>query len=163
MLSYKQTLTIMELIFLITFMLVAPRASAQTIYSGAAFQEVGLPAGTLWTVICNGTQYNSMTNEITIKLAPGMYNFSIASVSGYAASPQSGEVKAYLDPIKLTTITFSATVPEFSVKTWVLVSVFLIVTVSTAILRKLRSGHRGYAVEMHEMRQASVILSFEFD
>jgi len=60
---------------------------AQSIYSGAAFQEVGLPSGTIWTSVCKGTQHNSKTNIIAIKYPPGTYNFSVLAVSGYTASP----------------------------------------------------------------------------
>jgi hypothetical protein len=129
MVNCKKSLSATELILLLVLMLTFARASAQTIYSGAAFQEVGLPSGTLWIVVCNGTQYNSTTNIITITLPPGTYNFSVPSVTGYTGSPQSGNVTAYLDPIKLTTIAFSATLPEFEVNLVVIVFALLVVTV----------------------------------
>ncbi len=83
-------------------------AVAQVTYSGAAFQETGLPNGTLWTVNCNGT-HQSTTPYITISLSPGTYDFFVPDIPGYTVSPQSGTVTAIIDPIKLTTITFTPT------------------------------------------------------
>jgi hypothetical protein len=164
MMNCKKTLSATELILLLALMLTVAKASAQTIYSGAAFQEVGLPSGTLWIVVYNGTQYNSTTNIITIALPLGTYNFSVPAVPGYTASPQSGNVTAYLDPIKLTTITFSATLPEFAVNSWVLAFALLIVAVSVAVLTKLKRTRRGqnFDARSYAKQAASVISSFEF-
>ncbi len=83
-------------------------AVAQVTYSGAAFEETGLPNGTLWTVNCNGT-YQSTTPFITISLSPGTYDFFVSDIPGYTVSPQSGTVTAIIDPIRLTAITFTPT------------------------------------------------------
>ena len=83
-------------------LLVLAAVPAQVVNSGVAFQETGLPLGTPWAVVCNGTQYNSTTTYITISVPPGVYNFSVLQVAGYTASPQSGNVTAIIDPIRLT-------------------------------------------------------------
>jgi hypothetical protein len=59
--------------------------------------------------------YQSTTPTISISLPVGTYNFSVVDISGYNASPKSGNVTAILDPIKLTTITFSPSIPEFNI------------------------------------------------
>jgi hypothetical protein len=88
---------------------------AQVMYSGVAFAEAGLPSGTQWSVICNGTSYQTTTSTISISLPVGTYNFSVPDISGYTASPKSGNVAAILDPIKLITISFSPSIPEFNI------------------------------------------------
>jgi len=164
MMNCKKTMSATERILLLALMLTVTEASAQTIYSGAAFQEVGLPSGTLWIVVCNGTQYNSTTKIVTITLPPGTYNFSVTAVPGYTASPQTGNVTAYLDPMKLTTITFSATLPEFAVNPWVWALTILIVAVSSAVLTKLKRTRReqNFVARCYAKQEAWVISLFEF-
>lgn len=128
--------------------------TAQVINSGTAFQEVGLPTGTPWAVMLNGTQYNATENTITISLSPGIYNFSVVPVQGYTADPQSGTVTAYLDPIKITTVTFSSTIPEFTVGTWVLVVVFLLVAAAALTKTTLREHRRRSKITTHASKEA---------
>ena len=103
--------------------------SAQIINSSVAFQETGLPPGTIWGVLCNGTMYTSNSTFISITILPGTYNYSISNVSGYTASPQSGNVTAILDPVKLNVITFTSSVPEFVMNPTVM-SVFALTAIT---------------------------------
>lgn len=110
----KRELLISTVFFLVIAMVLIPvNSHAEAINSGVAFQEIGLPDGTLWAVNCNGQQYQSNTSVISITLPPGTYSFDVASISGYTISPQNGNVTAILDPIKITDITFSTIIPEF--------------------------------------------------
>ncbi len=139
--NYKPWITIC-LVLALASMFGISETTAQVIYSGAAFQETGLPTGTPWAVMLNGTQYNTTSNEITISLSPGTYNFSVVSIQGYTADPQSGTVIAYPDPIRITTITFSSTIPEFTISSWVLACFFLLIWVAvlSKVIHKRRIG-----------------------
>ncbi len=113
-------------------------AFAEIINSGVAFRETGLPTGTNWTVICNGTQYSATSSDITILLPPGTYNFSVPEVSGYTAFPKNGTVTAILDPIKLTAIEFSAPIPELSILPLTFGVFIVAVTVGLLVMKELR-------------------------
>jgi len=54
------------------------------------FHEIGLPNGTKWGVIVNGTTYYSNSSSLTLNLVQGVYNFSILSISGYKSNITSG-------------------------------------------------------------------------
>jgi hypothetical protein len=59
----------------------------------ATFLESGLPAGTPWTVVFNGTVYSSTSNSITIVSTVGAltpYAYSIPTVLNYESSPTRG-------------------------------------------------------------------------
>ena len=116
---------------------------ATPISSGVAFHEVGLPAGTVWSVTCNGTLHSSITPDISISLPPGDCDFSVTPISDYDSSPQSGKVTAALDPIILTTITFSASIPEFSVGSVWFVSLILILIFVTLLVMKTEKQLRN--------------------
>jgi hypothetical protein len=55
--------------------------------------ESGLPAGTTWSVDQDGKSINmsSNTNQIVFYDTNGTYNFTVGAVSGYTASPSSGQ------------------------------------------------------------------------
>ncbi len=52
------------------------------------FTERGLPSGTEWSVILNGTQESSSTSTITFSEPNGQYLFTVAPISGYNAGPE---------------------------------------------------------------------------
>jgi YVTN family beta-propeller protein len=57
------------------------------------FEETGLPSGTSWSVIMNGATNSSATSSIIINdLLNDTYPFTVGTVAGYTASPQSGSV-----------------------------------------------------------------------
>jgi len=57
------------------------------------FTENGLQSGTMWYVnLSNGQSFSSTTNTITFNEPNGTYSYSIATVSGYTASPSSGTI-----------------------------------------------------------------------
>lgn len=55
-----------------------------------SFIEHGLPGGTNWSVNLSGAVQSSTTNTIRFLLPNGSYTFSVASQSGYFASPDTG-------------------------------------------------------------------------
>ena len=55
------------------------------------FTESGLPSGTSWSIVLNGTSISS-TGPITFNEPNGTYTFTVSTVSGYKASPASGTV-----------------------------------------------------------------------
>ncbi|MGC8618514.1 MAG: PEGA domain-containing protein [Thermoplasmata archaeon] len=57
-----------------------------------AFIENGLPAGSLWGLTLNGTTKSSTSSSILFELVNGTYAFSVLSISGYSASPSSGNI-----------------------------------------------------------------------
>ena len=56
------------------------------------FTENGLPAGTTWSVTLAGTSKSSTSTAISFSEGNGTYAFTLGSVSGYDASPSSGNV-----------------------------------------------------------------------
>lgn len=60
---------------------------------GATFDESGLPTGTAWSVSLNTTARGSTSPRISFEnLSNGSYNFAVAPVGGYFASPSSGSL-----------------------------------------------------------------------
>jgi DNA-binding beta-propeller fold protein YncE len=56
------------------------------------FSEVGLPAGTNWSVNLNGSTQHSVTASVNFTEPDGNYTYSIGAVPGYGASPSSGSI-----------------------------------------------------------------------
>ncbi len=55
------------------------------------FNELGLSAGTTWTVVFDSTSYNSNTSTITISgVSSGSHTYTVESVSGYVSVGASG-------------------------------------------------------------------------
>ena len=58
------------------------------------FTESGLPSGTNWTIVFNGTTYTSDSTSISFDVTNGSYPFDVQNVSGYTA-PISGTLNVY--------------------------------------------------------------------
>jgi hypothetical protein len=95
---------------------VTVNGAAQTVpvrftpYSGSyyvTFNETGLASGTSWSVILGGTSATSASTTIAIVEPNGTYSFSVGSVSGYNATPTSGNVVVSGHAVTRT-ITFTA-------------------------------------------------------
>ena len=56
------------------------------------FTESGLPSGTSWSVILNGQSQPSSLKAIFFSEPNGSYAYTVGGVSGYSASPSSGNV-----------------------------------------------------------------------
>lgn len=56
------------------------------------FVESGLPAGTNWSVTFGSTVSSSTTNMIAFTVPNGTYAYTVGAVSGYTATPSSGNV-----------------------------------------------------------------------
>ncbi|AWR98587.1 CARDB domain-containing protein [Metallosphaera hakonensis] len=57
------------------------------------FTEMGLPAGTQWSVEFNGEVESSMTPTITFQVSNGTYTYYVNNVSGFLPNVTSGKVK----------------------------------------------------------------------
>ncbi len=57
------------------------------------FHETGLVSGTNWSVTLHSVTVSSTTSSISFFEANGSYVFSVATVSGYSASPSAGSVQ----------------------------------------------------------------------
>jgi hypothetical protein len=80
-----------------------------------AFVEQGLPASTSWSVTLAGAPMSSTTTSILFTEANGPYSFTVASVTGYSASPNSGSVTVSGAPVtKDITFTPSSAAPPSS-------------------------------------------------
>ncbi len=84
------------------------------------FTESGLPAGTSWSATLNGTLHTSATSTISFNMPNGTYAYSIGIVSGYTASPASGQAAVAGTSVSVS-ISFTATTglsgPEYPI-TW---------------------------------------------
>jgi YVTN family beta-propeller protein len=56
------------------------------------FGETGLPGGTNWSVTIGGATLSSTTSTIAFTESNGTYAYTVGAVSGYTASPSSGNV-----------------------------------------------------------------------
>jgi hypothetical protein len=56
------------------------------------FSESGLPGSTSWSVTFNGTQKTGTGTSLTFTIGNGSWPFSVGAVTGYTASPSSGNV-----------------------------------------------------------------------
>jgi YVTN family beta-propeller protein len=59
---------------------------------GVTFAETGLPSGTAWSVMWNGSPLESNTGLLMVADRNGTFSFSLGSVPGYASSPSNGVV-----------------------------------------------------------------------
>jgi YVTN family beta-propeller protein len=56
------------------------------------FTETGLPSGTTWSFMINGSTISGSTASLTFSLQNGTYPFTVGEVAGYSVNPQSGSV-----------------------------------------------------------------------
>ena len=54
------------------------------------FTESGLPIGTNWSVVVNGTRYGTAGTTIGLSEANGSFPYTVGSVAGYQSAPSSG-------------------------------------------------------------------------
>ncbi len=71
------------------------------------FVATGLPIGTPWAIVFDGVRTNSTGTSLVFQRSNGTYNFSVAPVSQFRASPASGSVSVNGTASTLT-ITYSA-------------------------------------------------------
>jgi hypothetical protein len=62
------------------------------VYYALSFQEVGLAAGTIWTMVAAGTQSSSNSSTMEFQVHNGTYNYVPGAVPGYLAYGGSGVV-----------------------------------------------------------------------
>ncbi|MCI4348739.1 MAG: YncE family protein [Thermoplasmata archaeon] len=72
------------------------------------FREMGLAAGTDWSVRFNGTSNHSTTNSIGFTATNGSYPYVLGTLSGYRGAPSAGTVVVIGAP-RTVSITFNAT------------------------------------------------------
>lgn len=70
------------------------------------FTESGLPTSTSWSVTLQGSLQSSTTSAITFDEMNGSYPYTVGTVSGYTATPSSGNVPVSGGPA-FVTITFT--------------------------------------------------------
>ena len=68
--------------------------------------ETGLPAGTLWQYIANGTLQRTTGTSITVLMPYGDYPYEIVAPPGYFATPSSGTITVVNGAVTLN-VTFS--------------------------------------------------------
>ncbi len=71
-----------------------------------AFQESGLPSGTNWSVLVNGTLTYSTSTSISFAEPNGSYTFSIGAADGYLPTPASGPITVAGAPVS-TSVSFA--------------------------------------------------------
>jgi hypothetical protein len=87
-------------------------ASVNVVWTAAeypvAFTETGLPTGTGWSVNCNGISVSGVNSTHLFNETNGTCAYTVGSVTGFIASPDSGSVTVAGSPISVT-ITFTPT------------------------------------------------------
>ncbi|MCW4005184.1 MAG: hypothetical protein NWF04_01090 [Candidatus Bathyarchaeota archaeon] len=71
---------------------VVVQSSSSAVYN-VAFEQVGLPLGTEWSVHCGGQSLSSTTSTVSFSLWSGSFSYSVEVPSGYSATPSSGTVE----------------------------------------------------------------------
>jgi YVTN family beta-propeller protein len=72
--------------------------------------ELGLPSGTSWAVIINGTRESSTTNSIEFNEPNGSFKYAIAAEPGYVSSPSTGQISVAGAAVSLQ-VNFSIPIP----------------------------------------------------
>jgi hypothetical protein len=83
--------------------------SAATQYF-VTFVETGLPTGTNWTVILNGTPQYTFGSSMNFSEADGEYLFTVGGVAGYTVNPE-GNVTVNGGPVKVPVVFSSTSAP----------------------------------------------------
>jgi hypothetical protein len=89
----------------ITFTAVTP---VKTTYA-VTFTESGLPSGTSWGIVFNGTQKTSTSTTVDFMIVNGSYSFTVIGTAGYTPSPTSGQVTVAGAAKTVPTIAFAVT------------------------------------------------------
>jgi YVTN family beta-propeller protein len=130
------------------------------------FRESGLPGATNWSVILNLTPQVSNTTSITFQVANGSYSFIVNTVTGYSASPASGNVTIRAGPQTIT-ITFSPPIKPSSSGSssgipwwvWAAIAVAIVAVVAVVVMvmrrRPPRPSVRPYSTEGQSPSQTS--------
>jgi hypothetical protein len=79
------------------------------LYFPLTFTETGLPSGTLFSVVVNGTTYSSANGSIVLKVHNGTISYSVGSITDYTMAPASGSF-AMPYSAKTISIAFTSTV-----------------------------------------------------
>jgi YVTN family beta-propeller protein len=110
---------------------------------GVTFQESGLAAGTPWSVTLGGTTKRSSNASLMFLETNGTYAYTLGTVSGYVATPPSGNALVS-GAATVVTVMFSSTAPTPLALFWV--SVILVVIAAAAavafVLWRRRSRDR---------------------
>ncbi|MCL5786524.1 MAG: hypothetical protein M1151_07680 [Candidatus Thermoplasmatota archaeon] len=114
-----------------------PVTKTATKYS-VTFTETGLPSGTSWYVILNGTNESSTSSTITFQVVNGTYSFTVGKVGNYITSPASGSINVKGSNVSKS-ITFSQPAQPISLITFVAIgAVVAIVVVALIVFLKRR-------------------------
>ncbi|MCL4447797.1 MAG: hypothetical protein M1556_01240 [Candidatus Thermoplasmatota archaeon] len=73
------------------------------------FKETGLPSNTLWTITVNNQIYQTTNGSVVITAHNGSFSYTVATESGYKASPSSGTVNLGYSSV-VETIVYASTV-----------------------------------------------------
>jgi thermopsin len=73
------------------------------------FAETGLPTGDSWSVDLNGSTLSGTNASLNASLAFGTYAYTVGAVSGYTASPSSGNASVTAGNLTSVNIVFSPT------------------------------------------------------
>ena len=98
------------------------------------FSETGLPSGTSWSIVLNGTSMSS-SGVITFTEPNGTYTFTVSTASGYRASPASGTItvsgNSVSSSIDWNIVTYPLTITETGISSGASWSTTLIGTTFT--------------------------------
>jgi len=89
------------------------------------FTESGLPSGRFWSVNLSGAISNSTEDTRVFLVTNGTYSYTIGSVSGYKASPSSGNITVNGANVKLV-ITFTPITTTIPPSSYIIIAIVLI-------------------------------------
>jgi len=79
------------------------------------FTESGLPAGTNWSVVLNGTRGSATTSSIEFARPNGFYPYTVDLVAGYHPTPSAGTVSVANGDTNVTVVFEPNTLPTYLV------------------------------------------------
>ena len=77
-------------------------SSSSALKYNVTFNETGLTVGTTWSVTLNGTLNTSTTHSNTFLVPNGNYSFNVTNVTGYIATPYTGNVSVSGSDVNIT-------------------------------------------------------------
>jgi hypothetical protein len=104
--------------------------------------ETGLPAGITWQATVDGTTKHTTSTSISYELPNGTYTWSIAAVSGYTVSPQTGHVTVGGGNRTVAVVFTPAPSGSFLSKWWWAILAVVVVLVIAVILLVRRERSR---------------------
>jgi YVTN family beta-propeller protein len=102
----------------VMFFLLSSTNGAARIFPGIAlqFDQTGLPAGTLWTVVANGASQSTRQNTMTFVEPVGTTSYSVGSIPGYVVPTPVAAITVPSTPVAPVHVALPFAPPTFALQ-----------------------------------------------